>query len=247
MKIVLPKVQQRGLALVRGFCKRWQRKSWKRLVTAGKPFNWRGTWTAPSVWWCTACFTWIRRAACRNASCGTWLAGNWWLAHWRPRTGSTWPFCRARDIAEHPAQGLTKTLCQGPRDTLHSAAVDWLCLDLPAFTLGPRAWLKYCPGTFYSENKIEWYTILCYCFWKKKEKNYWLFFFFFRFLDSTLIDTEELMDDSNYRGTYGGCLATTLGSVLHELGMEYIRIISKVSSRSPLYIERVKRVELLTW
>lgn len=26
------------------------------------------------------------------------------------------------------------------------------------------------------------------------------------------------MDDSNYRGTYGGCLATTLGSVLHELG-----------------------------
>lgn len=26
------------------------------------------------------------------------------------------------------------------------------------------------------------------------------------------------MDDSNYRGTHGGCLATTLGSVLHELG-----------------------------
>ncbi|CAL7950806.1 unnamed protein product [Xylocopa violacea] len=39
-----------------------------------------------------------------------------------------------------------------------------------------------------------------------------------RFLDETLIDTEQLMDDSNYRGTHGGCLATTLGSVLHELG-----------------------------
>ncbi|KAK9302731.1 hypothetical protein QLX08_005351 [Tetragonisca angustula] len=39
-----------------------------------------------------------------------------------------------------------------------------------------------------------------------------------RFLDATVIDTEQLMDDSNYRGTHGGCLATTLGSVLHELG-----------------------------
>ncbi|XP_012264580.1 putative zinc metalloproteinase YIL108W [Athalia rosae] len=39
-----------------------------------------------------------------------------------------------------------------------------------------------------------------------------------RFLDPTIIDTEQLMDDSNYRGTHGGCLATTLGSVLHELG-----------------------------
>ncbi|XP_043261191.1 putative zinc metalloproteinase YIL108W isoform X2 [Colletes gigas] len=38
-----------------------------------------------------------------------------------------------------------------------------------------------------------------------------------RFLDATVVDTEQLMDDSNYRGTYGGCLATTLGSVLHEL------------------------------
>lgn len=39
-----------------------------------------------------------------------------------------------------------------------------------------------------------------------------------KFLDTTIIDTDQLMDDSNYRGTYGGCLATTLGSVLHELG-----------------------------
>lgn len=39
-----------------------------------------------------------------------------------------------------------------------------------------------------------------------------------RFLDQTLVDTDQLMDDSNYRGTHGGCLATTLGSVLHELG-----------------------------
>ena len=39
-----------------------------------------------------------------------------------------------------------------------------------------------------------------------------------KFLDTTIVDTEQLMDDSNYRGTHGGCLATTLGSVLHELG-----------------------------
>lgn len=39
-----------------------------------------------------------------------------------------------------------------------------------------------------------------------------------KFLDTKIIDAEHLMDDSNYRGTYGGCLATTLGSVLHELG-----------------------------
>ncbi|PBC28378.1 Putative zinc metalloproteinase [Apis cerana cerana] len=39
-----------------------------------------------------------------------------------------------------------------------------------------------------------------------------------RFLDATIIDTEQLMDDSNYRGTHGGCFATTLGAVLHELG-----------------------------
>ncbi|XP_014230132.1 uncharacterized protein LOC106654673 [Trichogramma pretiosum] len=39
-----------------------------------------------------------------------------------------------------------------------------------------------------------------------------------RFLDTRAIDTEQLMDDSNYRGTHGGCLATTLGSALHELG-----------------------------
>ncbi|XP_015118408.1 putative zinc metalloproteinase YIL108W [Diachasma alloeum] len=39
-----------------------------------------------------------------------------------------------------------------------------------------------------------------------------------KFLDTTIVDTDQLMDDSNYRGTHGGCLATTLGSVLHELG-----------------------------
>lgn len=39
-----------------------------------------------------------------------------------------------------------------------------------------------------------------------------------RLLDVTLVDTQHLMDDSNYRGTHAGCLATTLGSVLHELG-----------------------------
>lgn len=39
-----------------------------------------------------------------------------------------------------------------------------------------------------------------------------------RFMDTTVVDTEQFMDDSNYRGTHGGCLATTLGSVLHELG-----------------------------
>ena len=36
--------------------------------------------------------------------------------------------------------------------------------------------------------------------------------------DTTLIDSREVLDDSAYRGTVGGCYATTLGSVLHELG-----------------------------
>lgn len=36
--------------------------------------------------------------------------------------------------------------------------------------------------------------------------------------DQTLIDTDFLMDDSAYRGTYGGCFSTTLGALVHELG-----------------------------
>lgn len=39
-----------------------------------------------------------------------------------------------------------------------------------------------------------------------------------KFLDVTKVDTQHFMDDSCYRGTYGGCFATTLGSVCHELG-----------------------------
>ncbi|RLU27512.1 hypothetical protein DMN91_001316 [Ooceraea biroi] len=51
-----------------------------------------------------------------------------------------------------------------------------------------------------------------------KDRKYLAFLSCTRFLDTTVIDTEQLMDDSNYRGTHGACLATTLGSVLHELG-----------------------------
>ena len=39
-----------------------------------------------------------------------------------------------------------------------------------------------------------------------------------RLCDQTPVDSTKLMDDSGYRGTVGGCVATTLGSVLHELG-----------------------------
>lgn len=39
-----------------------------------------------------------------------------------------------------------------------------------------------------------------------------------RLQDSSPIDSTFYMDDSCYRGTIGGCVATTLGSVLHELG-----------------------------
>nr|CAD7605228.1 unnamed protein product [Timema genevievae] len=39
-----------------------------------------------------------------------------------------------------------------------------------------------------------------------------------RFLNVTQVDTLSLMDDSCFRGTYGGCFSTTLGSVCHELG-----------------------------
>ncbi|XP_065345154.1 uncharacterized protein LOC135942776 [Cloeon dipterum] len=37
------------------------------------------------------------------------------------------------------------------------------------------------------------------------------------FGDTTEVDQQLLMDDSGYRGTYGGCYSTTLGAVLHEL------------------------------
>ena len=36
--------------------------------------------------------------------------------------------------------------------------------------------------------------------------------------DATPINSREVLDDSAYRGTVGGCCATTLGSVVHELG-----------------------------
>ena len=39
-----------------------------------------------------------------------------------------------------------------------------------------------------------------------------------RLEDCSPIDSTFYMDDSCYRGTIGGCVATTLGSVLHELG-----------------------------
>ncbi|KAI5636310.1 putative peptidase family domain-containing protein [Phthorimaea operculella] len=39
-----------------------------------------------------------------------------------------------------------------------------------------------------------------------------------KFLDSTPVNSRRFMDDSGYRGTLGGCFATTLGSVFHELG-----------------------------
>ncbi|XP_041976932.1 putative zinc metalloproteinase YIL108W isoform X2 [Aricia agestis] len=39
-----------------------------------------------------------------------------------------------------------------------------------------------------------------------------------RFLDNTPVNNKRFMDDSGYRGSLGGCFATTLGSTLHELG-----------------------------
>ncbi|XP_065080878.1 uncharacterized protein LOC135703561 [Ochlerotatus camptorhynchus] len=38
------------------------------------------------------------------------------------------------------------------------------------------------------------------------------------FLNTALVDRTLMMDDSNYRHTYGGCYATTIGSVCHEMG-----------------------------
>ncbi|XP_028040951.1 putative zinc metalloproteinase YIL108W isoform X1 [Bombyx mandarina] len=38
------------------------------------------------------------------------------------------------------------------------------------------------------------------------------------FMNSTPVNPKRFMDDSGYRGTLGGCFATTLGSVFHELG-----------------------------
>lgn len=38
------------------------------------------------------------------------------------------------------------------------------------------------------------------------------------FHDDRLVDSNQLMDDSNGRNTYGGCYATALGSICHEIG-----------------------------
>lgn len=38
------------------------------------------------------------------------------------------------------------------------------------------------------------------------------------FRNDTVVDTNQLMDDSNGRHTYGGCFATALGSMCHEIG-----------------------------
>lgn len=39
-----------------------------------------------------------------------------------------------------------------------------------------------------------------------------------RLLSEVAVDTKLFMDESNYRGTYGGCYSTTLGAVAHEMG-----------------------------
>lgn len=36
--------------------------------------------------------------------------------------------------------------------------------------------------------------------------------------NKTIVDIEKLLDDSNYRTTYGGCYSTSLGSLCHEIG-----------------------------
>lgn len=38
------------------------------------------------------------------------------------------------------------------------------------------------------------------------------------FLNKSIVDTRFLLDDSNYRKTYGGNFATSLGSLIHEMG-----------------------------
>lgn len=39
-----------------------------------------------------------------------------------------------------------------------------------------------------------------------------------RFKNNMKVDRTLFMDDSNYRGTYGGCYASTLGATCHEMG-----------------------------
>ncbi|XP_034251402.1 putative zinc metalloproteinase YIL108W [Thrips palmi] len=39
-----------------------------------------------------------------------------------------------------------------------------------------------------------------------------------RLINNTKVDKTLFMDDSNYRGTYGGCYASTLGATCHEMG-----------------------------
>ncbi|TRY70163.1 hypothetical protein TCAL_01220 [Tigriopus californicus] len=39
-----------------------------------------------------------------------------------------------------------------------------------------------------------------------------------RFQDQTPVNWKKFMDDSGYRGTIGGCFATSLGAIIHEVG-----------------------------
>ncbi|KAK3917038.1 Putative zinc metalloproteinase YIL108W [Frankliniella fusca] len=39
-----------------------------------------------------------------------------------------------------------------------------------------------------------------------------------RLLNAVAVDKTQFMDESNYRGTYGGCYSTTLGAAAHEMG-----------------------------
>lgn len=40
----------------------------------------------------------------------------------------------------------------------------------------------------------------------------------FALKNNKIVDIEKLLDDSNYRKTYGGCYSTALGSLCHEIG-----------------------------
>lgn len=68
------------------------------------------------------------------------------------------------------------------------------------------------------------------------------------FDDKTPVDLTKLMDDSNNRHTYGGCFATTLGSLCHEIGhiFDLGHTNDGIMGNGFDYINRVFTNEMLT-
>lgn len=68
------------------------------------------------------------------------------------------------------------------------------------------------------------------------------------FLNNDRIDVRQFLDDSNGRRTFGGCFATTLGSICHEIGhvLDLGHTITGIMGNGFDYVNRVFTIDNLT-